>query len=51
MKKLLSIAVSLILALTLLCAGAMAEAAELTGEWYGSLYGIVMTLTLNEDGS
>ena len=51
MKKLFCTILSLILALTMLCAVATAEEIDFTGEWYSSLYGIVMTLTLNEDGS
>ena len=51
MKKFLSTTLALILALTMLCAGATAEAADMTGEWYASLYGVAMTLTLNGDGS
>ena len=37
--------------LAMLCCGAFAEAADVTGEWYGSLFGLVMTLTVNEDGT
>lgn len=48
MKKFLSCVIALILILSL---GAVAEAADLTGEWYASVYGMTMALTLNEDGS
>jgi len=49
MKKI----VSLLLVLCLACvsAAALAEAGDLVGDWYGSLYGMAAQLTLNEDGS
>ena len=40
MKKILSAMTALILILSVLCAGALAEAADITGEWYASLFGI-----------
>ena len=45
--------VSLLLVLCLACvsAAALAEAGDLVGDWYGSLYGMAAQLTLNEDGS
>ena len=51
MKKILSAMTALILILSVLCAGALAEAADITGEWYASLFGISVTMSLNEDGS
>lgn len=51
MKKILSGMTALILLLSALCAGTLAETLDVTGEWYGNLYGISMTLTLQDDGS
>ena len=51
MKKMLSMLLVAVMMCTALCCGAMAEAADVTGEWYGSLFGMTMTLTLNEDGT
>ena len=51
MKKILSVLLSAAMILAMLCGGAFAEAADVTGEWYGSLFGIAMTLTVNEDGT
>ena len=51
MKKLLSVLLSMALALSLLCGAAMAETADVTGEWYGSMFGITVKLVLNEDGT
>ena len=50
MKKTLSVALSLILALTLLGAAALAEAADFTGTWYTRVYGVEMYFSLNEGG-
>ena len=50
MKKPLSVALSLILALTLLGAAALAEAADFTGTWYTRIYGLEMSFSLNEGG-
>ena len=50
-KKLISFALTLILALTLLCASAFAEAIDHSGDWYADLYGFTLRLTLNPDGS
>lgn len=50
MKKTLSVLLLAALMLVALC-GAMAEAADVTGAWYASVFGMTMTLTLNEDGS
>ena len=50
MKKTLSVALSLILALTLLGAAALAEAADFTGTWYTRVYGVEMSFSLNEGG-
>ena len=51
MKKLVSLALILILTLTLLCAGALAEAIDHSGDWYADLYGYTLRITLNPDGS
>ena len=51
MKKILCDILAIMMMLSLLCAGALAEAADITGDWYASVYGIVMTMTLNADGS
>ena len=51
MKKILSAMTALILILSVLCAGALAETADITGKWYASLFGISVTMSLNEDGS
>lgn len=51
MKKMLSMLLTAAMILAMLCCGALAEAADVTGEWYGSLFGITMTMTLNEDGT
>lgn len=51
MKKMLSLLLTAAMILAMLCCGAFAEAADVTGEWYGSLFGMVMTMTLNEDGT
>ena len=50
MKKILTVVLTLVLALSMLC-GACAEAADVTGIWYGDVYGMVATLTINEDGT
>lgn len=50
MKKILTAVLTLVLALSMLC-GASAEAAGVTGVWYGDMYGMVATLTINEDGT
>ena len=49
MKKL----VSLILALCLVClsTAVLAEGADITGNWYGTMYGMSVTLTLNADNT
>lgn len=49
MKKLISLALTLFLTLTLLCAGAFAEADDHSGDWYADLYGFTLRLTLNPD--
>ena len=51
MKKMFSMLLTAAMILAMLCCGAFAEAADVTGEWYGSLFGMVMTMTLNEDGT
>ncbi len=50
MKKTLSVLLLAALMLAALC-GAMAEVADVTGAWYASVFGMTMTITLNEDGS
>lgn len=49
MKKL----VSLLLALCLVClsTAALAAGADITGDWYGTMYGMGVTLTLNADNT
>ena len=49
MKKIVSLL--LVLCLACLSVAALAEAGDLIGDWYGSLYGMPAQLTLNEDGS
>ena len=49
MKKIVSLL--LVLCLACLSVAALAEAGDLVGDWYGSLYGMAAQLTLNEDGS
>lgn len=51
MKKTLSVMTALILILSALCTGVLAETADITGEWYASFFGVTMILTLNESGS
>lgn len=50
MKKILAVILTLVLALAMLC-GACAEAADVTGTWYGDMYGMVLTVIINEDGT
>lgn len=50
MKRLTSLVLALLLALTMML-GAFAETADVTGEWYGELLGIQVTLTINADGT
>ena len=50
MKKILVAILALVLALSMLCV-ASAETAGITGTWYGDMYGMVATLTINEDGT
>lgn len=50
MKKLMTGITAVLLTLALLCAGALAQAPDLTGEWYTRLFGLVMTLDLQDDG-
>ena len=51
MKKRLTVVTAVILILSVLCTGALAEAPDVTGEWYANLMGISITMTLNENGS
>ena len=51
MKKILCCILAITMMLSALCAGALAEEADITGEWYASVFGIVMTMTLNADGN
>ena len=48
MKKIVSILLTLVM---LLSVAAFAEAADFTGLWYGSLFGMNIELTINEDGT
>ncbi|MGN0761756.1 MAG: hypothetical protein ACI4MK_00135 [Aristaeellaceae bacterium] len=50
MKKILSFALSLMLALTLLGTAAFADAGGFAGTWYTRIYGIEMSFTLKDDG-
>lgn len=50
MKKTMAILLSLALVLSLLSVGAAGQSADITGLWYGDLYGMVMTLTLEGAG-
>ena len=49
MKKIMS----LVLALCLVCLSvtALAEENDVTGDWYGSMFGMAAQLTMNEDGT
>ena len=51
MKKILFGMTVLTLILSALCTGVLAEAINVTGEWYANFYGISMTMTLNEGGN
>ena len=51
MKKALSIALALMLTLSLLCVGAFAEATDFTGTWYTRMYGVEIVFVLNEGGA
>ena len=51
MKKALSIALTLMLTLSLLCVGAFAEATDFTGTWYTRMYGVEIVFVLNEGGA
>lgn len=50
MQKMAAYLTALTVMLLALCAGAAAEPADVTGDWYTSLYGMTMTVTLNEGG-
>lgn len=50
MKKILSFALSLMLALTLLGTAAFADADGFAGTWYTRIYGVEMSFTLKDDG-
>lgn len=51
MKKLLASLLALTMLLSAAVCGAVAEAANLSGEWYADLFGLTFTLILNEDGT
>ena len=51
MKKLLATLIALTMLVSAVVCGAVAETADITGEWYGSVFGLSMTMTLNEDGT
>ena len=51
MKKLLATLIALTMLVSAVVCGAVAETADITGEWYGSVFGMSMTLTLHEDGT
>lgn len=50
MKKTLTLLLSVALVLCIFSAGVAAPASDITGIWYGSIYGMLMTLTLDEAG-
>lgn len=50
MKKILTAVLALVLTMSMLCV-VCAEAAGVTGTWYGDMYGMVATLIVNEDGT
>lgn len=51
MKKILVAVLTLVLAMSMLCGAFAAEAADVVGAWYGDIYGMVATVTINEDGT
>ena len=51
MKKLLATLIALTMLVSAVVCGAVAETADITGEWYGSVFGLSMTMKLNEDGT
>lgn len=51
MKKLLATLIALTMLVSAVVCGAVAETADITGEWYGSVFGMSMTMTLHEDGT
>ena len=51
MKKLLATLIALTMLVSAVVCGAVAETADITGEWYGSVFGLSMTMTLTEDGT
>ena len=51
MKKLLATLLALTMLVSAVVCCAVAETADITGEWYGSVFGMSMTLTLHEDGT
>ena len=50
MKKLLTMLLSLALVFSVFSVGTAAQETDITGVWYGSVYGLMMTLTLDEAG-
>lgn len=51
MKKRIALLTAAALASGVLMTNVFAAAEEVAGEWYADMYGMVMTLTLNEDGT
>lgn len=51
MKKRIALLAAAALASGTLMTNVFASAEDVTGEWYADMYGMVMVLTLNEDGS
>ena len=49
MKKILAIALTLVMLFA--CTAFAAESADFVGDWYGSMYGAVLVITMNEDGT
>ena len=50
MKRILTMLLSLALVFSLFSVGAAAQSADITGVWYAGMYGMVMTLTMDETG-
>lgn len=51
MKKLLATLIALMMLVSAAVCGAAAETADIAGEWYGTVFGLSMTMTLKEDGT
>ena len=51
MKRMLSVVLAILLAVTLPVGVKAAEAADVLGDWYGNMFGISVTMTLEENGT